>query len=118
MNAWIPAGMLGLLATGFALVSIVVSRVVGPRRYNRARLDPYECGVDTVPSTAGSRFPVRYYVLAMMFIVIDVEIVFVYPWAVSFDALRVFGYVEMLLFLLPLVVAYGYVWRRGGLRWD
>lgn len=66
----------------------------------------------------GGRFPIKYYLTAMLFIVFDIEIVFLYPWAVTFDALGVFGLVEMLLFVLTVFVAYAYVWRRGGLEWD
>ena len=66
----------------------------------------------------GGRFPIKYYLTAMLFIVFDIEIVFLYPWAVTFDALGMFGLVEMLLFVLTVFVAYAYVWRRGGLEWD
>ncbi len=66
----------------------------------------------------GSRFPVKYYLTAMLFILFDIEIVFLYPWAVAFDRLGVFGLVEMVLFIVTVLVAYAYVWRRGGLEWD
>lgn len=69
-------------------------------------------------AAGGGRFPIKYYLTAMLFIVFDIEIVFLYPWAVTFDALGVFGLVEMLLFVLTVFVAYAYVWRRGGLEWD
>ena len=86
---------------------------------NRARLDAYECGIQPTPQPmGGGKFPVKYYLTAMLFIVFDIEIVFLYPWAVSFDALGIFGLVEMLLFIATLLAAYIYVWRRGGLEWD
>ena len=66
----------------------------------------------------GGKFPVQYYVTAMMFIVFDIEIVFLYPWAVSFNSLGLFGVVEMILFIITVLAAYFYVWRRGGLEWD
>jgi NADH-quinone oxidoreductase subunit A len=66
----------------------------------------------------GSRFPVKYYLTAMLFILFDIEIVFLYPWAVEYDNLGVFGLVEMVLFIVTVLIAYGYVWRRGGLEWD
>lgn len=69
-------------------------------------------------AAGGGRFPIKYYLTAMLFIVFDIEIVFLYPWAVTFDALGIFGLVEMLLFVLTVFVAYAYVWRRGGLEWD
>jgi NADH-quinone oxidoreductase subunit A len=108
-----------LLAGGFAVFSVVMSAVVGPKRYNRAKLDSYECGIEPTPQAlGGGKFPVKYYITAMMFIVFDIEIVFLYPWAVHFDSMGMFGLVEMVLFILTVFVAYAYVWKRGGLEWD
>ena len=108
-----------ILATGFAVFSVIMSSLVGPKRYNRAKLDSYECGIEPTPQAlGGGKFPVKYYITAMMFIVFDIEIVFLYPWAVHFDALRGFGLLEMVLFIVTVFVAYAYVWRRGGLDWD
>ncbi len=119
MNIWAPILVLGGIALAFALVSVVAGSFTGPRRYNRARLDSYECGIEPTPQPAGGgRFPIKYYVTAMLFIVFDIEIVFLYPWAVTFDALKIFGLVEMLLFIATVFIAYTYVWRRGGLDWD
>ena len=119
MELYAPVLALGLIAAGFAVFSIVMSAVVGPRRYNRAKLDSYECGIEPTPQAlGGGRFPVKYYITAMLFIVFDIEIVFLYPWAVHFDAMGMFGLVEMVLFILTVFVAYAYVWKRGGLEWD
>ncbi len=119
MNAYAPILVLGCLGAGFAIFSVVMASLVGPKRYNRAKLDAYECGIEPTPQPAGGgRFPIKYYLTAMLFIVFDIEIVFLYPWAVSFDALGIFGLVEMLLFVLTVLVAYAYVWRRGGLEWE
>ncbi|MGH3384074.1 MAG: NADH-quinone oxidoreductase subunit A [Nocardioidaceae bacterium] len=119
MDLYVPILGLGLLAAGFAVFSVVVSTLTGPKRYNRARLDSYECGIEPTPQpVGGGRFPVKYYITAMMFIVFDVEIIFLYPWAVHFDAMGMFGLVEMVLFMATVFVAYAYVWRRGGLEWD
>ena len=119
MNAYVPILVLGALAAAFAIFSVVMASIVGPKRYNRAKLEAYECGIEPTPQPAGGgRFPVKYYLTAMLFIVFDIEIVFLYPWAVTFDALGIFGLVEMLLFVLTVFVAYAYVWRRGGLEWD
>ena len=108
-----------LLATGFAVFSVVVSSLTGPARYNRAKLDSYECGIEPTPQpVGGGRFPVKYFITAMLFIVFDIEIVFLYPWAVRFDAMAFFGLVEMVIFIATVFVAYVYVWRRGGLEWD
>ncbi|WP_372727175.1 NADH-quinone oxidoreductase subunit A [Nocardioides sp.] len=119
MELYTPVLVLALLAAAFAIGSIVMSAVVGPKRYNRARLDSYECGIEPTPQpVGGGRFPVKYYITAMLFIVFDIEIVFLYPWAVRFDALGWFGLAEMVVFIATVFVAYTYVWRRGGLEWD
>ena len=119
MNAYIPIIGLGALAALFVLVSIFLSINVGPARYNRAKYDTYECGIQPTPQpVGGGRFPVKYYITAMLFIVFDIEIVFLYPWAVSFNRLGLFAVVEMVLFIVTVFVAYFYVLRRGGLDWD
>jgi NADH-quinone oxidoreductase subunit A len=119
MELYTPVLALMILAAGFAIFSVVVSSLTGPKRYNRAKLDSYECGIEPTPQpVGGGRFPVRYYITAMMFIVFDIEIVFLYPIAVAFDQMGLFGLIEMVLFIVPVFVAYVYVWRRGGLEWD
>jgi len=119
MELYTPVLALLVLAGGFAVFSVIMSAVIGPKRYNRAKLDSYECGIEPTPQPiGGGRFPVRYYITAMLFIVFDIEIVFLYPIAVAFDAMGTFALVEMILFIVPVFVAYTYVWRRGGLDWD
>ena len=119
MDIYTPILVLGLLATGFAVMSVIMSALVGPKRYNRAKLDSYECGIEPTPQpVGGGRFPVKYFITAMLFIVFDIEIVFLYPWAVYFDEMKFYGLVEMVVFIATVFVAYVYVWRRGGLEWD
>ncbi len=129
MNVYIPILVLGAIATAFAVGSVALASLVGPSRFNRSKLAAYECGIEPTEAgsrtgaagpnaTSGQRFPVKYYLTAMLFIVFDIEIVFLYPWAVSFDALGMFALVEMVIFMLTVFVAYAYVWRRGGLTWD
>lgn len=119
MSLYTPILVLGAIAAAFAIVSVVVALVVGPRRYNRAKLAAYECGIEPVASEpVGQRFPIKYYLTAMLFIIFDIEIVFLYPWAVAFDQLGLFALVEMAIFMATVFVAYTYVWRRGGLEWD
>jgi NADH-quinone oxidoreductase subunit A len=119
VDLYTPVLALLILAGGFAVFSVGISTLTGPKRYNRAKLDSYECGIEPTPQAlGGGRFPVKYYITAMMFIVFDIEIIFLIPWAVYFDAMRLFGLVEMALFILTVFVAYAYVWRRGGLEWD
>jgi NADH-quinone oxidoreductase subunit A len=119
LRPYVPVVVLLALAGGFAIFSVVAGALVGPKRYNRAKLDAYECGIEPTPQkVGGGRFPVKFYLTAMLFIVFDIEVIFLYPWAVSFGSLGVFGLVEMVLFILTVFVAYTYVWRRGGLEWD
>ena len=119
MNPYIPIVGMVILATAFVLISMGLSLVVGPRRYNRAKYDSYECGIQPTPQpVGGGRFPVKYYIIAMLFIVFDIEIVFLYPWAVDFSTLAVFGLVAILAFLVMITVPFVYEWRRGGFEWD
>ncbi len=119
MNVYAPILILGLLAFGFAAFSVVTATITGPKRYNRAKVDSYECGIEPTPQpVGGGRFPVKYYLTAMLYIIFDIEIVFLYPWAVAFDRLALFGLIEMVLFIVTVLVVYAYVWRRRGLEWD
>jgi NADH-quinone oxidoreductase subunit A len=119
MHPYVPILILGVLATIFVAGTLVTSALVGPKRYNRAKLDSYECGIEPTPQpVGGGRFPVKYYITAMLFIVFDIEIIFLYPWAVAFDQMALFGLVEMVIFIVTVFIAYAYVWRRGGLEWD
>lgn len=134
MNAYVPIMVLGAIGVAFAVFSVFIGIAIGPKRYNRAKLEPYECGIEPVEQsllyptrrtaggtvTTGSiqRVPVKYYLTAMLFIIFDIEIVFLYPWAVAFDSLGWFGLMAMLLFIVNVSVAYAYEWRRGGLSWD
>ena len=119
MKLYIPILVLAVLAFGFAAFSVTVGAFAGPKRWNKAKLEAYECGIEPTPlPLGGGKIPVNYYVTAMLFIVFDIEIVFLYPWAVSYDQLGLFALIEMVVFMLTVFVAYAYVWRRGGLTWD
>ena len=119
MTAYTPILVLGGLAAAFAIFSILIAPITGPKRYNRAKLDRYESGIQPSPlPVGGGKISVRYFIIAMLFIVFDIEIIFLYPFAVAFDSLGWFGLVEMFIFMVTVFIAYGYVWRRGGLEWD
>jgi len=120
LGAYVPLVCLFVLAAAFALFSVTAAPFTGPRRYNRAKLDAYECGIEPSPQpiVGGGRMPVAYYLTAMLFILFDIEMVFLYPFAVSVDALGLFGLVEIVVFIATVGFAYAYVWRRGGLDWN
>jgi NADH-quinone oxidoreductase subunit A len=115
----VPILILAIFGGGFALFSVVAGSLSGPKRFNRAKLEAYECGIEpTAQAFQGHRLPVKYYTTAMLFILFDIEIVFIYPWAVHFNAMGLFGLIEMVMFIAAIFVIYAYVWRRGGLEWD
>jgi NADH-quinone oxidoreductase subunit A len=120
VNPYVPILVLFAIGAGFAVFSIAAGSVAGPKRYNRAKLDAYECGIEPSPQpvAGGGRIPVAYYLTAMLFILFDIEMVFLYPFAVNIDALGLFGLVEIVLFVATVAFAYAYVWRRGGLDWS
>ncbi|WP_031467059.1 NADH-quinone oxidoreductase subunit A [Sciscionella sediminilitoris] len=117
---YVPILLLFLLGFGFATFSVTIAEVTGPRRFNKAKQEGYECGIEPSPQpvVGGGRMPVAYYLTAMLFILFDIEMVFLYPFAVTADALGVFGLVEIVLFIATVAFAYAYVWRRGGLDWN
>ncbi len=119
LSQYVPIVGLFALAAAFALFSVTVAPFVGPRRHNRAKLAAYECGIEPVDQPlTGGRFPVKFYLTAMLFIVFDIEVVFLYPWAVANDALGLWGLFAMVVFIGTVFIAYAYEWRRGGLEWD
>ncbi len=118
-NPYVPLLALMGVAAVLAIGGVAASAVLGPRRYNRAKLEAYECGIDPTPQAAsGGRFPVKYYLVAMSFIIFDIEVVFLYPWAVAFGELALFGVVAMVTFIVLITVPFVYEWRRRGFDWD
>ncbi|MGH2739887.1 MAG: NADH-quinone oxidoreductase subunit A [Actinomycetota bacterium] len=116
LSDYLPILLLIGLASAFAVLSIGASALLGPKRPTPAKAMPYECGI--VPEyEPKDRFPVKFYVVAMLFIIFDIETIFLFPWAVTFRQLGIFGLVEMVVFIGLVFVAYVYVWKRGGLEW-
>ena len=113
---YVPIIIFFLIAVLLPFVLLGVSRLVQRRVYGREKLMPYECGIDPI-GDARERFSVRFYIVAMLFLIFDVETIFLFPWAVIYDRLAVFGLVEMLVFIGILVVGYYYAWRKGALEW-
>ena len=117
IGAYLPILFLVILSTLFAVGSMVAASRLSPRNWTPAKLLPYECGIVPEESDEKERFPVKFYLVAMLFIIFDIETAFMYPWAVAYGDLKVFGLVEMLVFIAILLAAYVYVWKRGGLEW-
>jgi NADH-quinone oxidoreductase subunit A len=117
LSEYLPVLVLTILALLFAVLSLAASALLRPNRPTPAKLAPYECGIEPERLPKGERFSVRFYVVAMLFIIFDVETIFLFPWAVGFRQLGLFGLVEMAIFIGLVFVAYVYVWSRGGLDW-
>ncbi len=117
LPAYLPILFLLVLSTLFAVGSIVAASRLTPRNWTAAKLAAYECGITPEGPDEKERFPVKFYLIAMLFIVFDIETAFMYPWAVAFDELKIFGLIEMGVFLAILLAAYAYVWKRGALEW-
>ena len=114
---YLPIFIFFVVAVGFALVTLFLSAIFGKRKITPQKMIPYECGMDPI-GEARKRFSVRFYIIAMLFIVFDIEAVFLYPWAVIFRELKVFGLVEMGVFIAILLVGFVYVWKKGALEWE
>lgn len=115
---YLPIVILAGLAFVFAVASLGVSSLLRPNRPTPAKLSPYECGIEPERLPKGERFSVKFYVVAMLFIIFDIETIFLFPWAVTFRKLGLFGLVEMAVFIGLVFVAYVYVWKEGGLDWE
>lgn len=106
-----------VVAIGFVGITLLLSYFVQPRYSYKDKLKTYECGAPLF-SDARMPYPMRYYIIAMLFVIFDIEVIFLYPWAVAFKKIGLYGFVEMLLFIIILLIGYVYAWRKGGLEWD
>ncbi len=118
LSEYLPVLLLFLVASAFAVGSIAVSSLVGPSRPNPTKLAAYESGNEPLAKVKGTRFSVRFYMVAMMFLIFDIETVFLFPWAVVYRSLGWFGIAQMGVFLGVLTIALVYEIGRGGLKWD
>jgi NADH-quinone oxidoreductase subunit A len=125
LQAYLPAGLVIALALGFCGLFVVLATKIGPRASTPEKLKPFECGSEPIGNPRG-RYSVRFYQVAILFLVFDIEAAFMYPWALLYRHLSIsptgqisiFGFVEMLLFVAILVVALAYVWRKKAIGWD
>jgi NADH-quinone oxidoreductase subunit A len=117
-TGYVPIIILAILVGAFAVLSLAASALLRPKKYVPAKVAPYESGIEPVRLPNAERFPVKFYVVAMLFIIFDIETIFLFPWAVAFRQLGLFGLVEMVVFIGLVFVAYLYIWQKGGLEWE
>ncbi len=117
MLNYLPILVFIVIAVLFLAASLIAARLLRHPRTARTSREPYECGNEPESFAHDHRFSIRYYLIAVLFVVFDVETIFLFPWAVMLDKLALFGFIEMMVFLAILVVGYLYVWKRGALNW-
>ena len=117
MEHYVPILVFSLVAITFPIVTLVLAKVIRAGSPSPVKAEPYECGVKAPTRALDTRFSIRYYLIAVLFVVFDVETIFLFPWAVQFRQLALFGFIEMMVFLAILLVGYLYAWRRGALEW-
>ena len=117
MESYFPIFLMLSVGVLLGLVFLILHKFLGPHRPNSEKLSTYESGMTPIKS-ARERFSVKYYMVAVLFILFDIEVVFLYPWAVNFRTLGMFGYIEMVLFIVILFVGYYYILKKGALKWD
>lgn len=116
MEGYIAVLIFVLVGFAFGLGVLVLSWAVQPRKPDPTKLSSYECGIESVQQPR-DRYSIRYYIIAVLFVIFDVETIFLFPWAVRYKALGLFGFVEMTIFIAILVIGYLYCWRKGALEW-
>ena len=117
VSPYLPIFILMLIALGFGIGSLVAGMLVRPRRPYREKLMPYESGNPPVEEPR-YRFSVKFYIVAMLFVIFDVEAIFLYPWAITYDKLGLYAFVEMVLFIAILMVGYVYAWKKDAFTWE
>ena len=117
VDTYLPLLVIFLVSAFIGLLIIVLSTALSLRRNTDVKLMPYECGMDPI-GDARRRFSVRFFLIGMLFIVFDIELIFLFPWATIYRDLMIFGFVEMLIFVLVLALGLAYVWRKGALEWE
>ncbi len=114
---YLPIAIMFVVAMGFVVTTIFVTHLLGPKRKSEIKLDTFECGIES-QSNARLPFSIKYFLIAILFVLFDVEVIFMYPWAVNFLKLGLTGFIEMLLFVCLLMVGFIYIIRKGALKWE
>jgi NADH-quinone oxidoreductase subunit A len=116
IHPFIPVFIFFLVVAAFGVGTLLISALIRPNRPDPEKLSPYECGIPPLVK-AGEHFSIRFYIIAILFLLFDVEGVFLFPWAVAFERIGLYGFVSMMLFILILLVGYVYAWKKGALEW-
>lgn len=116
IHSYVPVLIMLIVVSAFGVLVIALSWLVGRRQAHAEKLMPYECGLNPI-GNARKRFSIKFYIIAMLFIVFDIEAIFLYPWAIIFNDLKIFGLIEMLVFIGILLIGFFYVWKKGALEW-
>jgi NADH-quinone oxidoreductase subunit A len=114
---YIPVGLMFIVALGFVATTILGTHLLGPNRKTKIKLDAFECGIEA-KGNARLPFNIKYFLVAILFVLFDVEVIFMYPWAVNFSSLGIPGFVEMILFIAFLLVGFFYLLKKGALKWE
>jgi NADH-quinone oxidoreductase subunit A len=117
LSQYLPIGLMFLVALGFVVIIMVLTHVLGPKRNTKTKLDSFECGIES-KGNARIPFNIKYFLVAILFVLFDVEVIFMYPWAVNFKELKMTGFIEMLVFIVLLMVGFFYIKKKGALKWE
>ena len=116
-NSFLPILIMLVIAILFAVGTVALSSILGKKTYEKGKLKPYECGIE--PSgEPHARFDIKFYLIAIFFLLFDIEALFLFPWAAVFTKIGMFGFIEMFLFIIILLLGLVYIWKKGGLKWD
>lgn len=114
---FLPIALMFVVALGFVVTTMVVTHLLGPKHKSKIKTDPFECGIE-VQGNARIPFSIKYFLVAILFVLFDVEVIFMYPWAVNFKELGPLGFMEMLTFVAFLLVGFYYIIKKGALKWE
>jgi NADH-quinone oxidoreductase subunit A len=114
---YLPVALMFLLAAGFVGLTMVVTHWLGPKRKTKIKLESFECGIES-KGNARAAFPIKYFLVAILFVLFDVEVIFMYPWAVNFQELKLPGFIEMIVFIALLLVGFFYIIKKKALEWE
>lgn len=114
---YLPIVLMFIVAAGFVVTTMVVTHLLGPKKKSKIKLDTFECGIES-QGNARIPFSIKYFLVAILFVLFDVEVIFMYPWAVNFKDLGMFGFLEMLMFMGFLLLGFFYIVKKGALKWE